>query len=193
MRDRGQVLRRGQPTHSRDSRSRDPPMVADVLVLPVEPEAFVERDDVEVRIQPRRLHAFPVQKVQGGLHQGIPDVLSPHLRMDDHGADERELPIRDRARDPDALPSDDRDEAPLGLEVNQPLEVCAGVPPLLQVREPDRPAQVPLPEDPDFRFCHSSTLLFSSSTSSHSWYPYVMYRCSFRAFLYMHGPYSSSS
>jgi len=39
---------------------RDPPVVPDVLVLPVEPEAFVEWDDVEVRVQPRGLDPLPV-------------------------------------------------------------------------------------------------------------------------------------
>ena len=36
--------------------------------------------------------------------------------MDDHGADERDLPIRGRASEPHALPPDDGDEAALGLE-----------------------------------------------------------------------------
>src|SRR3990172_4149489 len=46
---------------------------------------------------------------------------------------------------------------------------------------------------PVSRGWRSRTRSRSSSASSHSWYPYVRYFFSFRAFLYAHGPYSSSS
>src|SRR2546427_468445 len=115
------------------------------------------------------------------------------IRRHDDGTQKREGAVRRRGQDPDNPAAELGGEASLRREVEQPPEVCGGVPPGLEVRQGDGRGDVSLLESPDARAFHSFTRCSSSSISSHSWNPYVTYRFPLRRCLYMHGPYSSSS
>src|SRR3990170_621894 len=168
-------------------------MVSHVLVFAAESEPLVPWHDMEVRVQPHGLDAHRVEVVKGPPEEGLANVLPAEIGVHDHRAEERDLSVGRRARDPDAFSPVGGDETALGRQRKETRKVRGRVAPPFEIREADRPGYVPPREGSDLCSRHRATRACSSSTSSHSWYPYVTNRLSFRAFLYMHGPYSSSS
>src|SRR3972149_5952993 len=99
VRDRRQIVR----THEADARGTPAlggPVEAEGLELPPEAEPLVERDDLQVRVQPHALHAPCVRPIEGGTHERLADALAPPSCVDDDRPDVR-----------DGTPRPDRGEA----------------------------------------------------------------------------------
>src|SRR3989442_11310676 len=155
-------------------------------------ETLVKRDGVKVCIQTHGPDPGGLEVREGAFHQLLPDALAPQFRRDNDRFQEREAVVGRRRQDPDHASVALRGEASGGREREESPEVLARVAPRLEVRQGDGRVDVPLFESSDPRAFHNLTRRSSSSGSSHSCYPYVTYRLSFRRCLYFHGPRSPS-
>src|SRR6266571_8036559 len=75
------------------------PGPTDHLVLALKSETFVERDRVQIRVQPDGPHPRGAEVIQRRFHHRLPDALPAKFRTHDDGAEEREAVICGRRED----------------------------------------------------------------------------------------------
>src|SRR5205807_9083195 len=69
------------------------PGPTDDLVLPLKSETLIERDRVQVGVQPDGPHSRGGEVIQGRFHHLLADTFAAKLRTDDDGAEEREAAV----------------------------------------------------------------------------------------------------